>query len=668
MAVLFVIHEDTDSSSAEIVKESGWCGPSACYYIYADGTLEISGSGEMYDYTGFTHAPWYEQREDIRKIVIGDEITKLGVSAFIGLKFVKELTIPITLNSVVSDQFPAFAGCYKIEKINFTCGKDGYGFNYAAYKENNSWYQNTPWYQSRDFLKEINFADGIIHIGNDSFRELNITSVVLPDSVTSLGWHTFFNCTKLTDLTIPVSLNPYDSVDYPAFDGCTAVNKVTFTRGNGVPFDYTNWWGSESNSGLAPWNMNYNITKTIIIADDGARLGRYMFYHCNIGELTIPASTICGYTKAFCTDGGAYDSLEKVTITKGTGSGYNYLKSDALEFNPWNNAQNLKELIVEDGVTHLGDYAFMNCKAVKVVLPDSLVSFGECTFAGCPMKELTIPISLNAVWLDKYPAFDGVTELEKVTFTVGSGYGFDYAAYEDSNCWYKHTPWCQSRYNLDLVFEEGIKHIGSDAFRQLLLLTLTLPNSVESLGNHAFFHCLYLEELTIPITLNCNGSAKYPAFEDVYYLSRLTLTRGTDGMGYDYVDSAPFWNYDYQYVSHITFEPGIQYIGTNTFTVYSFGDLDGQPIETNAAYLSGHEFRGYGQLNRIDEGPDQVAEISAAVCVTEVVSNDRTDVKSSEIPDPVVKLDQKFGQNPADGPDSLINWTFWEVYNREILC
>ena len=175
MAVLFIIHTESDNSSAEVV-EDGWCGPNAYYYIYSDGTLDIGGTGAMYDYSGFTHPPWYDSRDDITKIVISDGITQLGVSAFIGLKHVTELIIPISLNSVVSDVSPAFAGCFNIEKISFTLGKDGCGYNYAAYCGSDSWYQNTPWYQSRDSLKEISFAYGTEYIGSDSFRELNITA------------------------------------------------------------------------------------------------------------------------------------------------------------------------------------------------------------------------------------------------------------------------------------------------------------------------------------------------------------------------------------------------------------------------------------------------------------------------------------------------------------
>ena len=599
MAVLFVLHAETDDSSAQVV-ESGWCGENAYYYIYTDGTLQIYGSGEMYDYTGFTHAPWYGHRDDISKIVIGNEITRLGASAFIGLKHVTELTVPITLNSVVSDVCPAFAGCYRIEKINFTCGRDGCGFNYAAYKENNSWYQNTPWYQSRDVLKEINFADGIVHIGNDAFRELNITALNIPQTVTSLGNHCFFNCTEITELTIPVSLNPYGNEDYPAFQGCMAVKDVTFTRGNGVPFDYTDWLDDAYKHYLAPWNMNRSIVKNIVISDDVTRLGEYMFYTCNIGELTIPISTEFESERAFYYILEGYGSLEKITITKGVGPGIDYGTSDSDTYKPWNASENIKWLIIEDGV-RIGERAFYCCMAETIVIGDS-VTLGEYAFGEIHVKNLVLPIDLNASWLDKYPAFKGVAGLENVTFTAGSGYGFNYAAYEGSNCWYQDTPWYLCRGTLkEIVFKDGIKSLGSDAFRELNLTSIVIPNSVVSLGCHTFYHCDKLRELTIPITLDSVYSAKYPAFDQCNGITVLNLTAGSNGVGYIYLDYVPIWCTNLDAVTQISLDSKIAYLGYNVFCGFSFYGPDGGLLPMSATSLSGYVFAGHGgTMTQID--------------------------------------------------------------------
>ncbi len=622
MVVLFVLHAETDSSSAQVL-DSGQCGPSATYTIYAGDSgsvLEITGSGEMNQYDS-TPAPWYDRRDEITQIVITNDISKLGAGAFLDCKNLTELYIPITLNAVVSDKSPAFAGCCSLERVNFTCGNGGYGYNYAAYEGTNSWYQNTPWYQSKDVLKGIYLIHGIKGIGSDAFRELNITSIELPETVVHLGNHCFFNCTKLTDLTIPVSLNSFGSDErYPAFNGCMAVQKVTFTNGNGVPYDYNKGWNDDAD--LAPWNMNSDIAKTIIISDDVTWLGTCMFYPCNIKELTIPSNIHFRHSNAFSDDKG-YPNLEKVTLTKGNGEirdNCTYYADAISNRCPWNHALNLKTIIVGEGVTYIGNYLFYKCEIEDLVLPNSLTSFGESPFYECTIKNLTIPISLNATWLDEHPAFYDVYGIKKVDFTLGSGCGFNYAAYEDMNCWYQHTPWYQCRDTLkEINFAEGIKSIGSDAFRELHVTSLVIPNSVESLGNHAFFNMKELSSLTIPITLDSVGSTKYPAFNQDYNITELRYTAGTNGIGHDYSDTVPFWNYSFNNGFTVRFDIGIDYIGTNTLSAYIFADADGQRWEPTAAYLSGHIFQGSGSqwLYLICDSQDQPLDADITGCIPE---------------------------------------------------
>ncbi len=549
----------------------------------------------MYDYKGYSPAPWYEHRDEITKIVIGQEVTKLGAWAFVGLKYVTELSIPVTLNSVVSDTYPAFAGCYRIETIEFTFGNNGCCPDYSAYEGNNNWYQLTPWYQSRDSLKEIRFADGITHIGADAFRELNITSVVLPGSVTSLGCHCFFNCTKLSDLTIPISLNPYGNEDYPAFAGCMAIEKVLFTRGNGVPFDYSHWWGTSDNADLAPWNMNYNIVKTIVISNDITSLGRFMFLGCNIGELTIPVCVECGDTMAFhSVSNNGYPNLTKVTITNGGARGCDYTPGDS-KYNPWNTAQRIDILIVEEGVTKLGSHTFYGCNAVKVILPNSLAVLGQNTFGRCIVVDLTIPISLNAVWLDDDPAFSECYDLKTVTFLPGTGYGFDYAKDDGHDCWYEKTPWyvCQGCM-MSITFEEGIKHIGSYAFCYQNQGQITIPDSVESLGDCSFYRC-YIAILTIPISLDAVASSANPAFK-FCNLVAVSFTPGKDGIGFDYREGyyPPWTSEGGQKVNALRFDKGINYIGQYAFIGYSFHTIHSVPVNTTAENLRGIHYVNYG--------------------------------------------------------------------------
>ncbi len=588
-ASVIIYNAEVSDSSSGIIHH-GQCGENASYDIYFDGSMVITGSGEMYSYNS-TPAPWHEYSDKITKLTIRDGITKLGLSAFKDFENVTELTIPITLDSVVSDIYPAFEGCSSIKKINFTGGDNGYGFSYALKEDINCWYQHTPWHQSRDVLKEINFADEVKGIGSNAFRELQITSLVLPDSVVALGDSCFVDCSEITDLTIPVSLNPYGNYRCPAFKGCSIIQNITITNGNGIPFDYwdlkADWWTSY-HSDLTPWNMNCEIPKTIIISDDVTDLGKYMFHYCNIREITVPISLDLTECKAF--DGyNQYYGLKKVTVTKGTGAAVDYsihagegYSDPYCTLSPWNNAPNLETVIVAEGVTHLGDCTFC-CKMENLILPNSLTSLGDYVFAGSFIKNLTIPISLNATWLDDKPAFHDVYYIETVNFTPGSGYGFDYAAYKGSNCWYQHTPWYQSRSTLkEINFSEGITHIGSDAFRELNITSLVIPNSVDTLGPHAFYNLTNLTLLSIPATLNSVGFYKYPAFEGCANIKKMKFTGSGDWFEYDLFDtqSSYFrytpWQFSKSALNSVEILYGVSSVGSFAFkgcTALKFIDI-----------------------------------------------------------------------------------------------
>lgn len=604
MTILFVLHAESDDSSAQIT-ETGQCGDNLTYSFFTDGTLVISGTGGMYDYYD-NLSPWINYCRSITKIVIGDEVTSLGEWAFIGCVNLKELTIPGSLNSVKSNEHPAFAGCDSIEKVNFTYGTNGSICNYDAYPVNDCWYQNTPWYQSRTSLKEINFTDGIKGIGSDAFRELNITEIVLPDSVVALGNHCFYDCTKLTALTLPVSLNSYGNPTYPAFWGCVAIEKITLTNGNGVPFDYQDVWGNPLYLELTPWSMYTNVAKTIVISDNVTDLGERMFYYCNIKELTIPISLNLGDIRAFevSTDYHYYN-LEKVTFTKGTGRGYDYDHwwDNATKWCPWNMISNIKTITVEEGVTHVGDTTLYNTSVESLILPDTLTSLGEHAFYCSTIKNLTIPISLNATWIEKNPAFYGVSGLEKVTFTPGDGYGFNYAASTGSNCWYELTPWYHCRSTLTSIeFEEGIVRIGTNAFCGLNITSLVIPNSVQTLSDHSFYQCNNLTDLTLPITLDSVASEQYSAFQGCNAITTVRLTAGETGIGWDYTAFVPIWCYPGHCACSITLDSGIVYIGHNTFGGITFVGLDGSILEHTAENLSGHTFNGVnGVLYQVDD-------------------------------------------------------------------
>ena len=87
-------------------QESGTCGPNLKWHLTDDGVLTITGKGKMYDHSD--SRPWGWGYSDIKRIIIGDGVTRIGRSAFEDCSSLTSVTIP---NSVTTIGWDAFSGC-----------------------------------------------------------------------------------------------------------------------------------------------------------------------------------------------------------------------------------------------------------------------------------------------------------------------------------------------------------------------------------------------------------------------------------------------------------------------------------------------------------------------------------------------------------------------------
>ncbi len=104
----------------DVYEHCGVCGVNADWSISADGTLKISGSGDMYDYAGASATPWYTWRNSVKKIVVDEKITKIGSNAFNGLKKAKSALIGKDVKKIGAG---AFYKCSKLTDITIRTTK-----------------------------------------------------------------------------------------------------------------------------------------------------------------------------------------------------------------------------------------------------------------------------------------------------------------------------------------------------------------------------------------------------------------------------------------------------------------------------------------------------------------------------------------------------------------
>ena len=235
LAVLMIASLLPVTALAADIVDSGTCGAEGdgsnlTWTLDSDGTLTISGSGDMYDY-GFLSAPWYGSRSRVKSAVIAEGVTSIGRYAFDGCTSLTSVTIP---DSVTSIGIVAFRDCKSLTSVTIPDSVTSIGngafrgcTSLASVTIPDSVTSIGAWtFCDCISLTNVTIPDSVTSIGDWAFMDCSsLTSVTIPDSVTSIGEQAFAYCTSLTSVTIPDSVT---SIGWYAFDGCTSLTDVYY--------------------------------------------------------------------------------------------------------------------------------------------------------------------------------------------------------------------------------------------------------------------------------------------------------------------------------------------------------------------------------------------------------------------------------------------------------
>ena len=209
--------------------QSGTCGANLTWNL-TDGVLTISGTGNMYDYSVYSYfeIPWIKSMGTIGRIVIENGVTSIGNWAFFSCGDLTSATIG---NSVTSIGEGAFSGCSSLTSItipNSVTSIGMYAFHACSSLPiiEDVRYADTYLIEAVDTsLSTYTIKDGTKWIGSLAFFECSsLTSVNIPNSVTSIGESAFLGCSSLTSVTIG---NGVTSIGEGAFYGCSSLTSVT---------------------------------------------------------------------------------------------------------------------------------------------------------------------------------------------------------------------------------------------------------------------------------------------------------------------------------------------------------------------------------------------------------------------------------------------------------
>ena len=605
--------------------DGGTCGDNAFWKLDKDYTLTIYGTGAMYDYpTGDGDSwwtdwnlPWKYCYDMIRRVVVEEGVTYLGVESLSKLRNATALSLPSSLISigraalcgfggteiVVPDKvtsigdfafndcdnlqtitLPAglqsigfcFIECDTLETINFkgtmeqwlvcgggqstfptttsvvcqgggtlyrsgTCGDNltwdldnngnliilGTGDMYDLAYDDESGSYTLPWVEYRSMIRRVEIGSGVTRIGAWAFEDTNITSLTIPGSVTAIGDYGVNSNRYLAELTLQPGLK---SIGKEAFSYSKRLTTVTIPNGvttigeEAFAHCWTQLPKSDSFTGLTTvtipgsvtsigknaftdnqqlTTVNFDGTQEQWNAAGGKNAGvpSSATFHC----VKVAASGSCGT--------GVKWSLASNGVLTITGTGKGIMKDYAEgSRKPWESKGDVKQIIICEGVTHIGDHAFANSPATRVSLPESLTSIGTRAFAGAAITAMTIPGSVTTIGVE---VFWGCSELTSLTIRDGV------TAIESA--------FGKCTGLTELVLPDSVTSIGTQAFYRCTgLRTVTLSKNLTSIGYMAFSGCTGLTDLVFPDSLK---EIDQEAFRYCSGLNSISLGTGLTTIG-----------------------------------------------------------------------------------------------------------------------------------------
>ncbi|MBR0415044.1 MAG: leucine-rich repeat protein [Clostridia bacterium] len=610
---------DYELRKANIHYYSGFCGENVWFEFNPDSrNLTIGGTGAMDDFTD-TNPGYSHYINDVDRIGILDGVTSVGADAFYGYESARIVSIPASVTAIGNS---AFLGCSAITDVYYSGtqvqwddidiaannseltgatlhmddikGKCGDNLNYSLNTETGTLtitgtgamydYDSdyAPWDDYRESIGIITISNGVTTIGKSAFMNTSITNIYFPESITVIGGNAFCNCAGLTEVVLPEGIS---EIEAGTFDGCTGLEAIVIPAGVTSVGNYA----FMNNTALKSVTVPYSVTQIGDYAFRGCEAledvyypgSRYDWYQMNIGIDNAPLDNAGRHYGINNNTGTIGDNLtysfdwETGTLTiGGTGA-----LSDT-ESAPWRAYKDeITTIIIEDGVTAIGEKAFSACYFLKTVVIGSGITtifneaFDDCNrfsdvyYAGTEAEWNNI--SINPYWNSEllnatkhfgisgtYPADENFSySFDPYTGTLtisGTGALPDVA-----------PPWKAIKNDVKtVVIESGITRIGEEAlYNHKNLKRVVFGTNVTSIGAYAFDICpaltdvyygggyadwnrMSIESHNEPLT-NANihyGIAGQCGDNAYYSFNQYTGTLSVYGSGdmYDYSADSPF--------------------------------------------------------------------------------------------------------------------------------
>ena len=420
------------------------------------GTLTISGSGAMANFSNTSTPPWHDSRNSITAVVTEEGVTSIGNRAFIG--YTDLVSVTIRNQNVTTGGNTAFSGCTGLKSITVgavTAALNNNGTLTVSGSGNmpNLLNFGSAFSAIRDSITAITIQEGVTSIAANAFASCrNITTLTIPNSVTSIGADAFRGCRRLTTLTIPNNVTTIgrrafsncdslttisigsgvDSIGTDAFFGCThltsinvASNNAHFTSEGGVLFNKDKTVLILYPPSFIPFAIGVLVSYAI---PNGVTTIETNAFHGNrfLNHISIPASVTtirygafhqCAFLSSIAVaednanfssaDGVLFNKNKNVLIQYPTGRQGGYIvpeSVDTIALFAFNNSAHLTSVIIPDNVKFIGMSAFSGCaNLVSATIGNGVTSIEDYAFAGnTAMTTVVIGSSVNFIGYDAF--------------------------------------------------------------------------------------------------------------------------------------------------------------------------------------------------------------------------------------------------------------------------
>lgn len=555
---------------------------------------------------------------EIRSLTIGESVTSINKSAFSDCSKLENLYF----NAVNCSNFTTASTPFK----NVSSESDSLEVVFGDKVKSVPDYLLYPNSTSSDYVSPITsvvFGNSVERIGKYSLYNCSsISEISIPDSTVKIGDYAFWNCKQVNtfDLGNAVeeignyafySCNNFNSIDIPdsterigdyAFAGCS--NVLTITIGENVK--------AVGNRAFENANRVNSIFFNAVDMDDLS--GKNIFY--NAGSSSSDCSFITGNKVSLIPghifNNGSHSYIRNVTISDSVDSIGEYAFVDCsyistlnlgngvecIGNNAFYRCSNLTALEIPDSVLEIGEYSFYSCSRISnIEFGENLEIIGDNAFNYCTsLTSLEFPDSLSSI--GEY-SFANCTRLENVTYGDNLT---DIGICAFSGCTNLRT----------IVDKDGVAQMEYDdgvmfnADRTELISCVTsksgryvVPNTVVTIDEKAFYQCSRLTEIVLPNSLVTIGNY---AFYGCTSLTDINIPKSVK-----YIGNSAF--YECSKITEIILPNSLKYLGNLAF--YNCSSVTNLTIGTKLTRIGDNTFYN---LNRITEIviPDNVKSIGAA--------------------------------------------------------